>query len=429
MFHRQKLCAYFLVACFAVFLLEARGEDLYKVLGVAKTATIKEIKTAYRRKALNTHPDKNKNVPPEQAAAAFHKVVHAFEVLSDAKSRRSYDQSSTKQQNQQGFRWSPFFQQRQQAQQQYWQYTRFSMKDRFDVKEAQSRVMHIVSLEQLKTVMLDDDERLERNLLLCFVTPKEIETIADDRIFFPYPFAAMSTQGIWWEDLLQTAKIRYNNRNSLSKFFDIPQGKEMRQNGSPIFVFGRRGEHLSTDLPRLQTSDRATFEKWVWKMLEVEVVFVNHHDHPVELYWVHDNSGQLSGRIEPNETHSHTTMLSHEFLVRDARVDSFPTSPGRYKLAQNTLLGSWKITSDVPLQELIIQPKICLDLSGHCEFWARDNQCSENPNFMGENCRMTCKLCSDEDNNKIQDERRREREMGNHNDHEEMPADGFVDEL
>jgi preprotein translocase subunit Sec63 len=62
--------------------------DLYKLLGVPKTATTQEIKQAYRRKALDTHPDKNKNIPADQAAAAFHAVVQAFEVLSDPTSRQ-----------------------------------------------------------------------------------------------------------------------------------------------------------------------------------------------------------------------------------------------------------------------------------------------------------------------------------------------------
>ena len=71
----------------------AKDENLYSILGVKKTATTKEIKSAYRRKALDTHPDKRKDIPPEEAAEAFQKVVHAFEVLSDDSSRRNYDRT------------------------------------------------------------------------------------------------------------------------------------------------------------------------------------------------------------------------------------------------------------------------------------------------------------------------------------------------
>jgi farnesyl diphosphate synthase len=52
---------------------------------VERSATTQEIKTAYRRKALDTHPDKNRHMPQEQAAESFRQVVHAFEILSDEK--------------------------------------------------------------------------------------------------------------------------------------------------------------------------------------------------------------------------------------------------------------------------------------------------------------------------------------------------------
>ena len=72
----------------------SKQEDLYSILGVPKTASIKEIKKAYRRKTLETHPDKRPaDVTEEEAAQAFHKVVSAYEVLTDEDSRRHYDRT------------------------------------------------------------------------------------------------------------------------------------------------------------------------------------------------------------------------------------------------------------------------------------------------------------------------------------------------
>ncbi|MDR6868311.1 molecular chaperone DnaJ [Microbacterium resistens] len=62
--------------------------DHYEVLGVARDASEDEIKKAYRKLARQLHPDVN---PSEDAAERFKLVTHAYDVLSDADSRRRYD--------------------------------------------------------------------------------------------------------------------------------------------------------------------------------------------------------------------------------------------------------------------------------------------------------------------------------------------------
>src|SRR6266849_6515530 len=64
-------------------------QDYYEVLGVSRTATDQEIKSAYRRLAIRHHPDKN----PDDAAAEekFKEAAEAYAVLSDAEQRRRYD--------------------------------------------------------------------------------------------------------------------------------------------------------------------------------------------------------------------------------------------------------------------------------------------------------------------------------------------------
>ncbi len=64
--------------------------DYYKILGVAKTATPKEIKAAYRKLARKFHPDLNPN--DKDAKKNFQQINEANEVLSDAEKRRKYDQ-------------------------------------------------------------------------------------------------------------------------------------------------------------------------------------------------------------------------------------------------------------------------------------------------------------------------------------------------
>lgn len=66
------------------------GEDYYKLLGISKKATNKEIKKAYRQKSLEFHPDKNK---AEGASDKFAEINHAYESLMNEEKRSIYDRS------------------------------------------------------------------------------------------------------------------------------------------------------------------------------------------------------------------------------------------------------------------------------------------------------------------------------------------------
>ena len=63
--------------------------DFYEVLGVSRDADEKTLKSAYRKLAMQNHPDRN----PDDAAAAerFREASEAYDVLKDSQKRAAYD--------------------------------------------------------------------------------------------------------------------------------------------------------------------------------------------------------------------------------------------------------------------------------------------------------------------------------------------------
>lgn len=91
------------------------SECCYAILGVKTTATDDEIRKAYRKKALQYHPDKN---PTATAEEIFKQISKAYETLSDTDKRRTYDlqqqtknaqSSSSSQQSKNGSSFQPHF--------------------------------------------------------------------------------------------------------------------------------------------------------------------------------------------------------------------------------------------------------------------------------------------------------------------------------
>ncbi len=64
--------------------------DYYEVLGLTKNATEEEIKKAYRKKAIEFHPDKNPG--NSEAEEQFKEAAEAYDVLGNAQKKQRYDQ-------------------------------------------------------------------------------------------------------------------------------------------------------------------------------------------------------------------------------------------------------------------------------------------------------------------------------------------------
>ena len=67
-----------------------KQKDYYKILGVAPTASLQEIKTAYRQLAQKHHPDV---ATDSDSVILFAEINEAYEVLSKPESRKTYDSS------------------------------------------------------------------------------------------------------------------------------------------------------------------------------------------------------------------------------------------------------------------------------------------------------------------------------------------------
>ena len=75
-------------------LKKSKRKDYYQILGINKTASVDDIKKAYRQKAMVHHPDKHPNATEgekKEQERKFKEIGEAYEILSDLNKRFCYD--------------------------------------------------------------------------------------------------------------------------------------------------------------------------------------------------------------------------------------------------------------------------------------------------------------------------------------------------
>ncbi len=70
----------------------AAKTDYYDILGVTKGASPEELKKAYRKQAMEWHPDRHKGSDKEAAEKRFKEINEAYQILSDSQKKSAYDQ-------------------------------------------------------------------------------------------------------------------------------------------------------------------------------------------------------------------------------------------------------------------------------------------------------------------------------------------------
>ena len=115
-------------------------------------------------------------------------------------------------------------------------------------------------------------------------------------VHFPVPFAHMSDDhGIWWEDVLQTARALLTEQgrpdaplSAIAEKFKLKAktGAGSDNPGCPTYLFWRKGSRMNQPevVDGFRTNDE--FQRWVWGFLKVTVQFRNDHDHAVRMDWL-----------------------------------------------------------------------------------------------------------------------------------------------
>jgi len=159
--------------------------DPYEVLGLERTATADQIKSAYRKAALKTHPDKVSDNKKEEAKVKFQQVAFAYAVLSDPVRRKRYDETGSTSEavvETEDFSWADYFREQyadaisEEAIKQFAAQYKGSDEERDDLLAAYEEFegdMDKVYETVMLSDVLEDDERF-RKIIDAAIKAKEV---------------------------------------------------------------------------------------------------------------------------------------------------------------------------------------------------------------------------------------------------------------
>jgi len=373
------VCFVWLFLCF-YHVTYANSFDPYEILRVNYNANFDEIKSAYRKRAKDTHPDKNSHLDQNIAAANFRAVSEAFDILSNPSSRKRYD--AKRNQHQRANRDRQAYEARQREEMM------------FEVRASQARLLliSVPSLDHLKNIMLDFQGRFKKHFILVFVPNKAAEKILLDTLLFPYPHTNLAG-----DDLLQFMKLRYNKDNEMSRFFQAPAHIDTYNGSNPHIIFGKKGDRLDQFMVYNDRYLHTNLKEWIRAKLTMPMIFRNKHHSNVDLYMVEGSSKRHIRQLKPDGKAKFNLLIGQTIVAMDSRVNKFisPNTGIKKEVIYNSILGKWNIIND---EEFEILTKKCTDLSEYCLDWLEKRgkeECDRHHEFMHNICPVSCNVCKE----------------------------------
>jgi hypothetical protein len=423
------------------------NECPYQILGIKKSDrnNFNKIKKAYRQKAKDLHPDKNLDLDEKIANDNFHRLVNAWELLSNASNKIRYDnyiKNAKRQQPNQGRSFRAGFnggsttsqQQQQQQQQKYKQQqeAQRTKKEEMEkrakiIKEAtmaRQQVLKILTLEQLQETLLDRNMQFKKYFFCVFVADKNIENFVDNELLFPYPFIGgkEGRNSFDWEPILHTVKVRYNQQTPLTRAFRVPTVQAAKRSSRPYIVFAKKGDTIDQFQiykPKVWSlRPYQNLESWIMSQLMTTVTVVNHHHTDIRIFPVKDDKEGVNGIgkiIRPGQKATILVSIADRIVALDGNIDNFPGS-SPMKNRHHIILKQDKLDR-VTMGSVVVKEskqtinfgtgyettRQCYDLSFTCEYFAADHSfkkgqsrlCEAQYEFAHTMCPYSCGVCID----------------------------------